>query len=308
MSEDGRRFGNADARTFARRAFLGGVLFSALSIPFAGRLSRPYFTLLDQLGSPEAEGIFHEMFGKRESTQSASLLLGRTDYSAGFHPDNFAAGAALRRPLGFTNPEPDYSDPLDAARQDDLVVVGGTNSNVLTMVAWEASGPNMDRLSRPEELGRKPIIPLRWFGSSDRNSDEVKSLRPVGWKMEGQGYVSTVNWIVRDTVTGKSIWASSLDGPDKDRSGNTTHQLTSNHLYVTRLPNFLHPEFGEFDRGNMPNMTFFQGMHGLGTRGIELLLTGEGRHALAAARTAVKDSRAYQLLFEVGDVRELPDG
>jgi hypothetical protein len=305
----GRRYGNADARTFSRRALLSGMLFATmLSLPFARRLSQPYFTLLDKLGSPEANELFTEMFGRSSRQRSASLMLGRSDYRAVLHPDNFAAGAALQGPLGFLSFRREPRDLLDAAARDELAVVGGTNSNKMTMVAWETTGPNMNQLSRPEQRREAPIIPLRWFGSSDRTSDEVRSLRPVGWKMEGEGYVSTVNWILNDTKTGRPVWAQSSDTPATDRDGNKTHQLTNNHLVVTRLPNYLHPDFLSYSADDRPHMTFFQGMHGLGTRAVELLLTGYGLPALTAAQSAVENTHAYQLLFEVGDVRELPDG
>lgn len=304
-----RRYGNADARAFSRRKFFRGVAIAvALSFPFARRLSEPYFQLFDKLGAPEAVHIFQQMFGTSHPDRSSALLLGRSDYQAKLHPDNFAAGAALLDPLGYRTADGRRQGVLDAARRDELTMIGGTNSNITTMIAWEASGPDIDHLSRPEERGETALIPLRWFGSSDRESDEVLQNRRVGWQMEGQGFVSTVNWLLRDTVTGASTGAQSAGTSVKDKNDNWTLPLTTNHLLLTRLPNFLHPDFLSFDRENWPYMMFFQGMHGLGTRAVELLLTGEGLPALQAAQRAVQGHTAYQLLFEVGDVRRLNDG
>ena len=304
------RYGSADVRAISRRMALGILFGTLISLPFHRYLSRPHVTLVDRLGSADAKELLGDMFGRRQVNVPAALLLGRSDYQAGLHPDNAAAGAVIRAPLGFASADEETRDLLDVVDKDEVVLVGGTSSNKLTMIAWEASGPDMDRLSRPEERGEAPIIPLRWFGSGDRFDPDVQSLGPVGWRMEEQGFVSTVNWIVRDTMmpNAKPICAERSNGTVLDKNGNLTHQLLTNHLIVTRVPNYLHPNFGSLPREEWPYLVLFQGMHGIGTRAVELLLTGHGLPVLEEAAHKLNGAREYQLLFEVGDVGEIPDG
>lgn len=76
-------------------------------------------------------------------------------------------------------------------------------------------------------------------------------------------------------------------------------------LLVTRLPNFLSPDFEnllQLDPSQWPQILVFQGIHGIGTRAAELLLGASGLHALHSINTGRDKTPAFQALFRVTDV------
>ena len=297
MFADRPEFGAAEVRKIGRRTVIVGGVGALITTALSSFIARQFETLGEHLGTSDARTLFRSMFGTSPEGASTALFSGRRDYVAGLHPENAAASATLRRELGLLDQHEETRDVVRYSPMDDIVMVGGINSNTRTMIAWEASGPSMERLSRPEERGEEPLIPLRWFGSSDRGDPSVLETGPVGWRMEGQGVVSTVNWALRDTVTRESLSAARGRRSVLDRDGRPTYALLSNYLYITHMPNFLHPNFAALSPAEWPNMTVFQGMHGPGTRAIELLVTGRGLTALEAAHEHLKGVASYQILF-----------
>lgn len=293
----------ADLKKINRRealeviAGLGAII---LSVAFASRYARVVNSLTRQIGAPQAKRLFADTFAPPvRSGQPSFLTTGRKDYSAGTHPDNEAAGGAVLDPFEFLSSSQVSTDEfLSLEPAGNLVVVGGTNSNLLTMLAWEFDGPDLNHLHRPEERGKEPIIPLRWFGVSDREDPSMLRQGLVGWNLERVGRVTTTNWGLIDTASDKPIYGATGD-EFTDKDGRKGHYIQSNFLIVTRLPNFLSRDFATTPPEEWPTLVVFQGMHGIGTRAIELLSAGEGLQALRDARKGLGGCGQFQLKFTV---------
>jgi hypothetical protein len=308
MSVHRKGFGAAEIRKIGRRSVIVGGVGALITAALSSFISRQFETLGERLGTSDARRLFQSMFGTGPEEKSTALFSGRRDYAAGLHPENAAASATLRRELRLLDQNEETRDTVDYNPTDNMVVVGGINSNIRTMIAWEASGPSMDRLSRPEERGEEPLIPLRWFGSSDRADESLLAAGPVGWRMEGQGVVSTIDWALRDTVADESLPSVRGRKSVLDRDGRKVNPLLSNYLYITRMPDFLHPGFAALSPSEWPYMTVFQGMHGAGTRAIELLVTGRGLAGLQAAHERLNGAAAYQILFQASGLGTVEAG
>ena len=255
----------------------------------------------------DIEFEFSETFGLVGPIQSLSL--GRDDYPKVFHIDNLAAGVALAGPLGLYAANPITTDGgIDALPDGDLVLIGGPNSTPLTKIAWEFEGPNDRELRRRDN----PVIPLTFYGISDS-----KGLERVAWKMEDQGNRASYNWpfVCTDENRPYRELRPEYDETRRlpvewDGRMEEVPTLRNNYLLVTRIPNFLAPNFAETvkttAREDWPYLTVFEGNHGVGTRGVALLLTAEGLASLEKLKHSLRGIAAFQQMFRVGDIALTP--
>jgi excisionase family DNA binding protein len=258
-----------------------------------------------QSRAAEARDIFEELFGRLGPIRSYSL--GKQTYPTGFSRSNLAAGIALIGPLNLLDSKPIVMPPnerIGIQPGGDLIAVGGPNSTPITMVAWEFDGPNDRQLVRRPD----PLIPLRYYSLSDETDPTIAQDVRIGWFGEGFEPVSTVNWPVLDTWTGKRLRPQ----PGKRISIKTgdVHLPVDDYLIVTRIPNYLSSDFEgklQLDPTVWPYMLVFDGSHGLATRAAELLVSDAGLDALRSARNMLGRASAYQLLFRVTKV-ELTEG
>jgi hypothetical protein len=212
-----------------------------------------------------------------------------------------AAANALIKPLGILNDWKPLVVPSDFRigidPRGDLVVIGGPVSTVLTKIAWEYSGPKGRALRRPED----PIVPLRWYGIADAKDASIVQDFPISWEMEGVGAVGpTSNWPFEDTKTGTRITPE--PGDKVPVKGQEAYVPKDNYLLITRLPNFVAPDFGELlsrDPSVWPHLLVFEGSHGLGTRAAELLVSSVGLKALQEAERELRGTTGFQVLFRV---------
>jgi hypothetical protein len=79
--------------------------------------------------------------------------------------------------------------------------------------------------------------------------------------------------------------------------------LASDYLIVTRLPNFLSPDFDEAKPDEWSYLLVIGGGHGFGTRAIELLLRPDNMSILEALAEQLRNEQVFQILFEAGDVQ-----
>jgi len=245
-----------------------------------------------------AKKLFEKVFGSVGPIHSLSL--GEPIYN-GYHRENVAAANALIKPLGLLS---DYKPLVVPSNlrigidpRGDLVLIGGPVSTVLTQIAWEYSGPEGRALRRPEN----PIVPLRWYGVSDAKDASIARDFPISWKMEGAGEVGpTVNWPFEDTITGMRIRPE--PGEMVTVRVQKAYVPKDNYLLITRLPNFLSPDFGELlslDPSVWPHLLVFEGSHGIGTRAAELLVSSVGLKALQEAERELRGATEFQVLFRV---------
>jgi len=248
----------------------------------------------------QAKELFQDLFGRLGPTRYYSL--GKQTYPKIFHPDNLAAGLAVVGPLGLIDSRPivvPQDQQLDIQPNGDLVLIGGPNSTPLTTIAWEFEGVDDRQLIRRPN----PIIPLRYYGISDATDPSLNQDVRIGWNLEGVGPVSTVNWPFVDTRTGRRLRPTPGDRisvPSGD-----AYLPWDNYLLVTRMPNYLTPNFLELvdlDPNMWPRLLVFEGSHGPGTRAVQLLLTSAGLAALTSAKSALGQTEIFQLLFRTKDL------
>jgi hypothetical protein len=74
----------------------------------------------------------------------------------------------------------------------------------------------------------------------------------------------------------------------------------------------LAPEFERIlqvpEREKWPHLILFQANHGVGTRGLELLLRNEGYSEVEQLRSKLGAATAFQAIFHLGDIEEAPGG
>jgi hypothetical protein len=89
--------------------------------------------------------------------------------------------------------------------------------------------------------------------------------------------------------------------------------LSDNYLIVTKLPNFLSLNFTDIlkeegDPSTWPSMLVFDGMNGIATRAVELLMQPQGVKLLDSIKNEVSRLPAFQLLFKVSDFEPTDKG
>jgi excisionase family DNA binding protein len=260
---------------------------------------------------PESEVIFGELFGVSDS--NSTLSQGRIYPQSQPHPDNVAADDALHSPLGFTARKlvsVTEKDVMPVLPDGDVILVGGPNSTLLTRIAWEFDGPNERQLTRTAE----PILKLRYFGLSNAMDPSLRGDKAIGWRLEHVGPVATVNWAIMDTVRKRTLRpqpsSNVLMVPSTDAASLSTieaHLPADNYLVVTRLPNFLHPDFLQQSSDEWCRLVAFAGNHGLGTRAANLLTDTRGLRLLESAKAVTRGSTAFQLLFRATDLDVVAD-
>jgi hypothetical protein len=194
---------------------------------------------------------------------------------------------------------------MDAPPDRDMVIVGGPNSSLWTSIAWEFEGPNNDTLRRNPD----PIIPLTYYGISDR-----EGLERVGYLLDGEMPVATSNWPFVCTDERRPVPPlitpeySAKEFLRVEHSGRVEMVpiVLDNYLLATRIPNFLAPNFEQImqtsSREDWPYILVFEGTHGVGTRGVELLLTVKGLDVLDKLRISLNGANSFQAMFWMGDV------
>lgn len=254
----------------------------------------------------EADEYFGGMFGRISREKAFDYSMGRQRFSGplAHHPDNWAAGVRLSSAIGLGNLTPQQyrlrnGGPLQLG--GDLFIFGGSNSTEETAVAWEFEGDDDQHLTRRAA----PLIPLRWWGVSDPQHPAVRDAEPVAFYMEGAGPRSAKGWPLIDNLTNDVIGAPITYKHDTIAVNDKRVKLVqSNFVLITRLPNYLDPQFPEVaDKpAEWPHMLVVEGGNGIGTRAAELLASSAGLKALHNASVALADAREFQVLFEAFDL------
>lgn len=267
----------------------------------------------------EAEELFRDIFGLVHLEQADDVQpvnLGRRTYSSGqIHPDNKAAGKTLNKVIGLydtasSNAQivPSIDTPLD----DDVVLVGGSASTPFTRIVFEQDGPFDYKLSR----SKRPIIPLPYYGLSDPTP--IKTDR-VGLVIEGVGPVAQYNWacVYTGPSGNKEKMLRSTPGREElnvEQEGRieTVHVPIDNYLIITKLPNFLSSKFEvaseRNDRSTWPHVIVFDGMHGVGTRAVELLLREEGFETIEFLNRELHGTTEFQVVFRPKEIQRTDEG
>jgi hypothetical protein len=255
----------------------------------------------------KAMQLFREIFEPR--SKAVSVQAGRVYPDTNwFHPDNIAAIHALAKPLGILESEPlkvPSSHNMTIEQGGDLVLIGGSTSTPLSKIVWEVEGPNDYELVRRPT----PILSLRWYGLSNVKDPNVAKDARIGWCLENVGLVSSANWPFIDTKTGK--WITVRPGDRITVGEEDAYVPNDNYLLVTRLPNFLAPDFENmlsFERYLWPHLLMFDGTHGLGTRAAELLIESGGLGVLEHVKDKLGGATAFQALFKVTDIGRTDEG
>jgi hypothetical protein len=254
---------------------------------------------------------FRAIFGYVSANSGPfDYTLGRPKYRKGpyspYSTDNWAAGVALARPLGLDAFSPVSSLPtpgIPLHRKGDLFVVGGVNSTDETMIAWEFDGPNDLQLRRPQ----RPILPLRWHYLADITEPSLRDAVPLAYSSQNSQAKAVLPWPIVEVDpaigTVRRLLMPEASTVTVTVQGNRISVPRNNYVIITRLPNFLAPEFGRPHPPNhsrKPSMLVIEGTNGIGTRAVELLTTSRsGRDAILRAETALSGSKAFQVLFRV---------
>jgi hypothetical protein len=262
----------------------------------------------DPASGREARELFRWLFGTTTTHRRTSSDKHRFDYAIGrqqyggpshFHPDNWAAGVSVAATLESRNLT---VDELRAARglplqlEGEIFIAGGPNSTQETSVAWEFEGSSDQELDRREGA----LLPLRWWGVSNRNDPGVTSAEPHGYIMEDVGPTKESVWPLIDRLDRSSV----LDMIPTDEyinvDGERLRVPGNNYLIATRVPNYLDPGFPTILRRGLPwpHLLVFEGANGIGTRAVELLSSAAGLQALQDAVDELDGAREFQLLFE----------
>lgn len=255
----------------------------------------------------EADEYFGGIFGRVSHDRAFGHSMGRQRFSgpSRHHPDNWAAGVGLAPAIGLAEVPPERyrhrdGDPLPVA--GDLFIFGGSNSTEETAVAWEFEGDDDRHLARRTD----PLIPLRWWGLSDSNHPKLRDTEPVAFHMEGvTGSRAAIGWPLIDRFSDELVGAPATNRRDTIVVNDRRVRLVkSNFVLLTRLPNYLDPDFAEVaDKPNeWPHMLVVEGGNGIGTRAAELLATASGLAALHDASVALDGAHEFQVRFEAYDV------
>ncbi|MBV8893821.1 MAG: hypothetical protein JO266_17945 [Acidobacteria bacterium] len=215
------------------------------------------------------------------------------------HPDHAVAVFSLHNAL--TQRDRGMEIPLSSLLGGDLsgniVVIGGPNATRYTRIAWDLRGSP----SSPFKLERSKsaILPLRWWGFSD--AEQLRDEPFAAWIIDGIGPVVRPNWPLVDRENPKSanIPASQL-GSRIQVGDKVGYELVDNYLLITKVPNFFNPSFESeigLGRKRWSWLLVVEGLHGIGSKAIELLLTKSSK-ALEAALLKLGDAQYFQLLFK----------
>lgn len=300
--------------TMSRREFLHdvgvGVTYSLIILTTGGVLAE--YKRWRERSAEQAKieekvkDLFGELFGAPDKIRFSA---------EGAHPDNAAAGRALRPVLGMYDQPPAIDTGPDSSQlkiltEGDVVLLGGPASTHLTRIVWEFEGSNNRELKRDPN----PILPLRFYGLAEVNNLSVQQCGHVGWRLESVGHIRTINWPFMDTKKKQLIVPER--GPKKSTylsdnkieiQGESVWLPYDNYLIVTKLPNFLssrrqgHPS-------SWPQLLVFQGNNGVGTRAAELLLQPAGLEALEHVQSKLQGVSAFQVIFRVCDIELTKQG
>lgn len=290
-----------------RKKLSNGKIYAFIDNGFRGLLAekiKDYFEKQEK--NDEATETFKDIFGPFGYTCSSSL--GNKTYltRTGWSPDNFAAFGAIKDVLELYDVEATVipnDEYMEIDPDGDVVVIGGPVSTRLSMVAFEFEGPNHDELNRPE----KPIIPLKYYGVADKNDIHVRNDKMMCYQSQGMGVRSGVNWHLVNAHKNRRIRAKLEKKQYKDTG---SYLPIDNYLTVTRIPNFVAPSFKNYlhcDRILWPYLLIFDGMHAIGTRATELLVSSSGLKAIKETKTALRQTATYQLLYRITDLHLVKD-
>jgi hypothetical protein len=196
-------------------------------------------------------------------------------------------------------------------RRGDLFVVGGPNSTDESMVAFEyrRDGSAIRRATNP-------TLPLRWSWIVDSSHPAAKSAPPMGYVVDGWGPRLAGAWPLMEThlATGRERRLFLPEASNEAVASTGVRALVprDNYLLVTKLVNFLDPDF---DRrltsgspSDAPHILSIEGTHSIGTRSAELLTDATSVDALSQARRELHGATEFQLLFRAHEVTKTPRG
>jgi hypothetical protein len=262
---------------------------------------------------PDIEDEFAKVF-KLALRDVQSVSLGRRKYlrsQTGFHVDNLAAASALSGSLrlhqafarGITDSE------QDIAPEGDVILLGGPTSTLWTEIAWEFEGTD----PRKKVRSANPILRLPYYGGSDETDATDRPAHApaeVGWYMEGAGPIMTANWpLIYEDPMRKQKSYKYVSGGDTTVTvnGRVVQTIQDNFLLITRVPNILGRNFktaAQLPPEKWPALIVFEGNHGPGTRGLELLLTEPKAATLTKLRMIVQDELFFQIVLRLGEFKK----
>ncbi|MCB2176718.1 MAG: hypothetical protein KQH57_12975 [Actinomycetales bacterium] len=202
------------------------------------------------------------------------------------HPDNLSALGTLggydylrAARAGSVMVEDTAVGPLDG----DLYLIGAPTSEGLSRAVFgyfpDSEGPDSLSIDNP------PLeLPFRWVLSLSSVDPTHTAARFVA----GKGRVERVNCRI-----------AGPEGPFVPDVGDDGF-LTSDYLLVTRLRNYLSTRLDRY-------VTSVAGLHGTGTRAIELLLR-DTTALRRLGRALPGPDASYQALFRVSDISHVPGG
>ena len=202
------------------------------------------------------------------------------------HPDNLSALGTLggydylqAARAGSILVEDSAVGPLNG----DLYLIGAPSSEGLSRAVFgyfpDSEGPDSLSIDNP------PLpLPFRWVLSLSSVDPTHTAARFVA----GKGRVERVNWRI-----------AGPEGPFVPDVGDDG-LLASDYLLVTRVRNFLSTRLDRY-------VTSVAGLHGTGTRAIELLLR-DTTALRRLGRALPGPDASYQALFRVADINHRPGG
>jgi len=274
----------------------------------------------------EARELFEELFMVMDPDEEElhhSTDGGYDTYPAGHHPDNRAAlvtiGEAVELPVeDEQESESEQEVPaLPVLPSGDILLIGGPHTTPLSILPFEldARTPSLHRRNRPS-------LDLPFFKVLD-----PASLRkgPVGRVLEDakgkdkDAFVTTDRWTFRNTRSGKPlpIRTRKPNRNEKELIPREYHNRkivqADDYLLITQLPSFIDSDLKFLqarEPGDWHQLTLIAGLHGIGTRGLELLLTADGLAVLEKIANVAGEGRAqaFQALIKVSDVELTSDG
>lgn len=255
----------------------------------------------------EANALFGAIFGLAGSHYDCSY--GRPAYWGSFHPYNQMSGTLLQTALGLRRRNEAFLNaPYGVPRnfEGDLFVFGGPNSTLETAVAWGFVGENHRELVRESD----PAIPLRWWGISAEADIEPRNSAPVTYGMGLGRMARTRNWPMWDAKD-RAPRPAPTRGESREVEGETSYLPADNYLLITRLPNFIDPNFLQYAADTVPQLLVIEGTHGPGTLAAELLTRRAGLGALQELNEELRHqdaTEAFQALFKVYDPAPTSNG
>jgi hypothetical protein len=240
-------------------------------------------------------GVTRQRAARREQLRDLLNLIDRTDkevaYGVGVGFDDARAFEAVGPPGPAQAHGQGWQEQPSRAMHDlneNYVLIGGPRSEPLTQLVFGyESGPK-----RMTYTGGLPVR-YRWdCDISTRVPKDVFHRRPGGRETR------TLNWSIVDERDGYHLWPATATNA---WTGNKAF-LASDYLLITRLPNFFTPDAYSLGR----TIVSIGGTHGIGTRGISLLLKSAEyvQHLLSESSTP---GSHFQVLYEIRDIEHHPD-